>query len=79
MFLVLLVNVSVCPPEYSKSNERICIKLSPKVCFWRINIRLNFGMIQIETRMQDPHYDQITWISRRSKILFQSNCMEDYL
>ena len=37
MSLVLFVNMSVClcvcPPDYSKSNEPICIKISPGV-FW---------------------------------------------
>ena len=68
MFLVLLVNLSVCQsPCYSKSYEPICIKLSSDV-FWTKEQPIEFlGMIRITMRMQDLYYDRITWIS--SKIL----------
>ena len=61
--LVLLANMivsvclSVCPSDYSKSNERICIKLSPEVCFGPRNNRLNW-MIWIMMGMQNFNTQQ---------------------
>ena len=40
MFLVLLINVSVYPPDSSKNTEQICIKLSPEVFFGLENINV---------------------------------------
>ena len=43
IYLVLLVNLSVCHPDYLKSNERIYMKPSAEVCFGPRNNRLYFG------------------------------------
>ena len=42
MLLFLLVGLPVCPPDYLKNNERICMKME---------------MIRITIRIQDPDYD----------------------
>ena len=47
MFLLLLVGLpvtlSVCPSDYLKSSERICMMLAPEVCFGPRNKPFNFG------------------------------------
>ena len=60
MFLVLFVNLSVSPPDYSKSIGRKCINFHQIFVSGEETIDLILGMIRITTRMQDPHYDRIT-------------------
>ena len=44
MFLALLVNLSVCPSNYLKCDERICMNgFAQDVCFVIRNNRLKFG------------------------------------
>ena len=43
MFLVVFVCLSVRLSDYLKSNERICLTLSPGVCLGPRNNRLDLG------------------------------------